>query len=122
MINENFFMECYNTVGEQWAYHRANRSEEAQLQFSGSAENISEFGSDIMDAGQIYIQRRGISHRVKGSPNYRRMVFYSREPWKVHVDPTKPLRQTRFQVTERVIESAPWRDEIKEYLSTALKR
>jgi hypothetical protein len=121
-INDNFFTECYNTVGEQWAYHRANRSDEAQLQFNGSAENISEFGSDIMDSGQIYIQRRGIAHRVKGSPNYRRMVFYSREPWKVLVDPKKPLRQTTFKVTERVLESAPWREEIKEYLSTALKR
>jgi hypothetical protein len=121
-INDNFFTECYNTVGEQFAYHRANRSDEAQLQFNGSAENISEFGTDLMDSGQLYVQRRGIAHRVKGSPNYRRMVFYSREQWKVLVDPSKPLRKTTFTVTERVLESAPWRDEIKEYLSTALKR
>jgi hypothetical protein len=122
LINDNFFMECYNTVGEQFAYHRANRSDEAQLQFNGSAENINEFGTDIMDAGNLYIQRRGISHRVKGSPNYRRMVFYSREPWKLLFDPGQSLRQTSFQVSERVIESAPWREEIAQYLATALQR
>lgn len=120
--NDHFFMECYNTVGEQWAYHRANRSEEAQLQFAGAAENINEFGTDLMDSGMLYVQRRGISHRVKGSPMYRRMVFYSKEPWKVMIDPKAPLRHTSFKVTERVLEHAPWRDEIAEYLSTALAR
>lgn len=120
--NDYFFMECYNTVGEQWAFHRANRSEEAQLQFCGAAENISEFGTELMDSGHLYIQRRGISHRVKGSPFYRRMVFYSKEPWKVHVDPTKPLRTSSFTVAERILETAPWRDEVAQYLDQALKR
>ena len=120
--NDYFFMECYNTVGEQWAYHRANRSEEAQLQFFGAAENISEFGTDIMDAGNLYIQRRGIAHRVKGSPHYRRMVFYSREPWKLHVDPNNPPRKTTLRVSERILETAPWRDEAAQYLEQSLKR
>lgn len=120
--NAEFFMECYNTVGEQFAFHRANRSEEAQLQFAGAAENISEFGTDLMDSGMIYIQRRGISHRVKGSPMYRRMVFYSREPWKVMIDPTKPLRRSSFKVSERILEGAFWREEIAQYLATALQR
>jgi hypothetical protein len=122
LINQNFFTECYNTVGEQWAYHRANRSEEAQFQFFGRAENISEFGNDLMNAGDIYIQRRGIAHRVKGSPDYRRFVFYSREPWKLLMDPTKPLRRTTFEVTERVLEPAPWREEIQKYLAEAAAR
>jgi hypothetical protein len=120
--NEFFFMECYNTVGEQFAFHRANRSEECQIQFCGAAENISEFGTDLMDSGMGYVQRRGISHRVKGSPAYRRMVFYSREPWKLHIDLSKPLRKTTFKVTERVLEAAPWRAEIAQHLATALKR
>ena len=116
ILNEEFFIECYNTVGEQFAYHRGNRNDEAQLQFQGSAENISEFGAGTLSSGEIYIQRRGIAHRVKGSPNYRRMVFYSRERWQLRVDPLKPLRRTSFDVRERVLEAAPWREELKQYL------
>jgi len=116
MQNAGFFIECYNTVGEQFAYHRGNRNDEAQLQFQGSAENISEFGAGTLRSGEIYIQRRGIAHRVKGSPTYRRMVFYSQERWNLGLDPTKPLRKTTFDVSERVIEAAPWREELKELL------
>jgi hypothetical protein len=117
MSNPGFFIECYNTVGQQFAFHRGNRNDEAQLQFQGAAENISEFGAGTLSSGEIYIQRRGIAHRVVGKPNYRRMVFYSQDRWKVLVDPTKPLRNTAFDVTERVIEAAPWREELKAALA-----
>src|SRR5262245_9682436 len=117
MSNSGFFIECYNTVGEQFAFHRGNRNDEAQLQFQGSAENISEFGSGVLTSVEVYVQRRVIAHRVKGSPTYRRMVFYSQDRWKVLIDPTKPLRQTTFDVGERVLEAAPWREELKAALS-----
>lgn len=117
MGNNEFFIECYNTVGEQFAYHRGNRNDEAQLQFQGSAENISEFGAGELLSGDIHVLRRGIAHRVKGSPNYRRMVLYSRDRWDVMVDPLKPVRNSSFDVSERVIASAPWRDELKEMLA-----
>lgn len=117
MENPGFFVECYNTLGEQWAFHRGNRNDEAQFQFQGTAGNISEFGADTLSAGDIYIQRRGIAHRVTGGVHYRRMVFYSQERWKVMVDPKRPPRQTTFEVTERVLEPAPWREQVRQALS-----
>jgi hypothetical protein len=47
------------------------------------------------------------------------MVFYSQDAWKVLIDPTKPLRKTTFEVKERVIEAAPWRDELKAMLAAS---
>jgi hypothetical protein len=117
MVNNDFFLECYNTVGEQFAYHRGNRSDEAQFQFMGVAANISEFGAGTLAAGELYIQRRGIAHRVKGGAEYRRMVFYSRQRWDLLVDPNKHLRTTRFEVKERILEPAPWREEARKVLA-----
>lgn len=117
MSNGDFFVECYNTVGEQFAFHRGNRNDEAQLQFQGSAENISEFGAGFLTSGEMSLLRRGIAHRVKGSPNYRRLVFYSRDRWDLRIDPKKPVRRTTFDVSERVIEAAPWREELRETLA-----
>lgn len=111
MKNGSFLVECYNTPGEQAAYHRGNRNEEFQFQFSGSADNICEFGSERMQAGDLFIVRRGIGHRVVGSPEFRRIVIYSKEPWTVLIDPAKALRKTTFSVEETVIDAAPWRSE-----------
>jgi len=113
MRNSRFFVECYNTTGAQFMFHRGNRSEEFQFQFSGTADNISEFGRDLMEPGDLVIVRRGISHRVIGSPNFRRFNLYSHDPWKLLIDPTAPARKTRFQVQETVLEAAPWRSAIK---------
>lgn len=110
MDNDDFVIECFNSVGPQRAFHRGNRADETQIQFQGTAENISEFGIAHMDSGDQYVVRRGIAHRVIGSPRYRRMVFYSAQRWKLHIDPTKPLRRTTFSVSETVLASAPWRD------------
>ncbi|HUB95756.1 MAG TPA: hypothetical protein VL993_07560, partial [Stellaceae bacterium] len=48
MKSDRFFVECYNTTGAQFAFHRGNRSEEFQFQFHGTADNICEFGTDKM--------------------------------------------------------------------------
>lgn len=113
MRNPRFFVECYNTTGAQFMFHRGNRSEEFQFQFCGTADNISEFGRDLMEPGDLAIVRRGISHRVIGSPNFRRFNLYSHDPWKLLIDPRAPARKTRFEVQETVIEAAPWRSGIK---------
>jgi hypothetical protein len=113
MENDHFVVECYNTTGEQSGFHRGNRNEEFQFQFFGSAENICEFGVDHMVSGDLFIVRRGIAHRVIGSRDFRRIVFYSADPWKLGVDPKKPLRQTSFNVQEKVIEAAAWRAELE---------
>ncbi|HXQ53972.1 MAG TPA: hypothetical protein VN802_22960 [Stellaceae bacterium] len=113
MKNDRFFVECYNTTGAQFAFHRGNRSEEFQFQFCGTAENISEFGTENMTPGDLALVRRGVSHRVIGSNNFRRIVLYGRDPWQVMIDPTKPLRRTRFDVAETVVDAAPWRRELE---------
>jgi hypothetical protein len=113
MRNDRFFVECYNTTGAQFAFHRGNRSEEFQFQFCGAAENISEFGTDHMGPGDLAVVRRGVSHRVIGSNGFRRIVLYSRDPWQVLIDPKTPLRRTRFEVSETVIDAAPWRRELE---------
>jgi len=113
MRNEHFLIECFNSTGAQFAFHRGNRNDEAQMQFQGTAENISEFGSGEMGSGDLYVVRRGIAHRVIGSPKYRRMVFYSDDRWKLHVDPANPPRKTTFEIKETVIEAAPWRKELE---------
>lgn len=112
MRNDSFFVECYNTVGAQFAFHRGNGNDEFQFQFCGTADNICEFGIDKMTPGDLVLVKRGIAHRVIGSPNFRRIVLYGREPWQVLIDPTKPLRRTRFDVAETVIDAAPWRKEL----------
>lgn len=112
MRNDSFFVECYNTVGAQFAFHRGNGNDEFQFQFCGTADNISEFGTDKMTPGDLVLVKRGVAHRVVGSPNFRRIVLYGREPWRVLIDPTKPVRRTRFDVTETVIDAAPWRKEL----------
>ena len=112
MRNDRFFVECYNTIGAQFAFHRGNGSEEFQFQFCGTADNICEFGTDKMTPGDLVIVRRGISHRVIGSNNFRRIVLYGRDPWQLMLDPTKPLRRTRFDVAETVVDAAPWRKEL----------
>jgi oxalate decarboxylase/phosphoglucose isomerase-like protein (cupin superfamily) len=113
MKNDRFVAECYNTTGAQFAFHRGNRNEEFQFQFFGTADNICEFGTEKMGAGDLFIVRRGIAHRVIGSRDFRRLVLYSADPWKLQIDPTKPVRQSRFEVTEKVIDKASWRAELE---------
>jgi hypothetical protein len=65
-----------------------------------------------MKPGDLFIVRRGIGHRVIGSKNFRRMVIYSKQPWKLLIDPAKAARVSTFEVTERIIDPAPWRSQI----------
>ncbi len=110
--NDKFLIECYNTDGAQLAFHRGNRNDEFQLQFQGTADNISEFGADVMKPGDLTIVPRGIAHNVIGSPTFRRIVLYSKPQWKVTVDPKKHACESTFEVVETVIERAAWRDDI----------
>jgi hypothetical protein len=112
MRNDRFLVECYNTNGEQFAFHRGNRNEELQFNFAGGCKNISEFGTDDMESGDLVVVRRGIAHRVIGSRDFRRITLYGADPWQVMIDPTKPLRKSRFEVTETVVDPAPWRKEL----------
>ena len=112
MKNDTFLIECYNTDGEQFAFHRGNRNEEFQFQFFGTADNICEFGTEYMGPGDLFVVRRGIAHRVVGSNDFRRLVIYSEAPWDVLIDLAKPVRKSTFEVEEKVIEAAPWRADL----------
>ena len=110
--NDEFLVECYNTDGPQFAFHRGNRNDEFQLQFQGTADNISDFGTDKMKPGDLSIVSRGIAHNIIGSPTFRRLVLYSKPRWKVVVDPTVHACESTFEVVETVIERAAWRDDL----------
>jgi hypothetical protein len=38
-----------------------------------------------------------------------RIVFYSRRPWKLKVDPTKHRHESSFEPREKVIKPAAWK-------------
>ncbi|HXP92929.1 MAG TPA: hypothetical protein VN905_05625 [Candidatus Binatia bacterium] len=109
-------MEVYNTVGEQFAFHRALESEEFGLQFMGASENMSEFeASQSMTPGELFLIPLGIAHSVRNcKADFRRMVIYSRYPFKVHVDESMHKFNSRFEVSETIVEDAPWHSEARE--------
>lgn len=109
--NDHFRLECFNSTGTQFGFHRGNRADEAQFQYVGPADNHSEYGLDTMQSGDLAIVRRGVSHRVTGSLTYRRITFYSKERWTVCVDAAHPPKRTTFDAWDEVIERAPWRDD-----------
>ena len=75
--SSNFIVEVFNTDGEQFAFHRGNRSDEFQLQFQGQAINSSELVEETLVSGMLSIVPRGISHSVLCSNAFRRLVIYT---------------------------------------------
>ena len=110
--SSNFIVEVFNTDGEQFVFHRGNRSDEFQLQFQGQAINSSELVEETLVSGMLSIVPRGISHSVLCSNAFRRLVTYTKEAWEVMVDVTKPAYSTTFEPSETVIERASWQDEL----------
>ena len=104
-----FVAECYNTKDEQFAFHRALRSEEFGLQFRGNAINMSEFEEGLrMVPGDLALIPLGIAHSVICEEDFLRVVFYSRMPWEVRVDPTSHLYQSTFDVRTTVVQAPDW--------------
>jgi quercetin dioxygenase-like cupin family protein len=116
MSSEFAMYEVYNTVGEQFAFHRALESEEFGLQFMGDNTNMSEFEETFpMSPGQWFLIPLGIAHSVKDcKPDFRRMVIYSRFPFTVLADESMHVTESRFEVRENVLEAAPWHAESRE--------
>jgi mannose-6-phosphate isomerase-like protein (cupin superfamily) len=105
----NFVVEVYNTDGEQFAFHRALRSEEFGLQFRGSATNMSEFDAALpMSPGDVALVPLGIAHSVITGKEFLRIVMYSRIPWDVRVDPAMHAWRSTFEVVTKVVEPAAW--------------
>lgn len=104
-----FVAEVYNTNGEQFAFHRALRSEEFGLQFRGNAVNMSEFESNLkMEPGDLALIPLGIAHSVICEENFLRIVLYSKLPWDVKVDPTNHAFDSTFEVKTNVVQAPAW--------------
>jgi quercetin dioxygenase-like cupin family protein len=102
-----FHTEAYNTVGEQFAFHRGLDDDELWLQFRGDSVNESEFGVYNLTPGEMNHIPPGIAHRVVGGEGFLRIVFYSHKPWKLMINPTRHHFESTFDIRARVVESAP---------------
>jgi quercetin dioxygenase-like cupin family protein len=114
MLAEHLRIRTYNMLGEQFAFHRALRSEEARIQFRGNALDMSEFENVDVRPGEVTIIPLGIAHSVitdpPDDPDFLRLNFYSALPWKVVMDPTKHVYESHFECTTTVHKEAEWRE------------
>ena len=106
-------IRCYNMLDEQFAFHRALRSEEVRIQFRGDALDLSEFENIEVSPGEITIIPLGISHSVitipPDNPDFLRLNFYSKLHWRVPIDPTRHVYDSKFEVSTTVHKEAEWR-------------
>jgi len=105
-------IRTYNMQGEQFAFHRALRSEEVRLQFRGDAIDMSEFENVDVKPGEVTIIPLGIAHSVISDPpedpSFLRLNFYSTLPWRVPIDATKHAYESHFECTTTVKKQADW--------------
>ncbi len=108
-------LKVYNIVGEQFAFHRALRSEEVRIHFRGDALDMSEVGNVETKPGTVTVIPRGIGHSVVTAPvdcpNFLRLNFYSELPWSYPHDVTRHHFESRFEITTDVLVKASWRQE-----------
>jgi mannose-6-phosphate isomerase-like protein (cupin superfamily) len=113
MESANMRIRTYNMQDEQFAFHRALRSEEVRIQFRGDALDMSEFENVEVSPGEVTIIPLGISHSVISIPpedeNFLRLNFYSKLRWRVSIDPTKHFFDSKFEVTTTEHKQAEWR-------------
>jgi quercetin dioxygenase-like cupin family protein len=114
MLAEHLRIRTYNMLGEQFAFHRALRSEEVRIQFRGDAVDMSEFENVDVRPGDVTIIPLGIAHSVitdpPDDPSFLRLNFYSTLPWKVVADPTKHAYESHFECKTTVRKEAEWRE------------
>ena len=112
MLAEHLRLRTYNMQGEQYAFHRALRSEEVRIQFRGNAIDMSEFENVEVKPGDVTIIPLGIAHSVISDPpedpSFLRLNFYSAQPWRVPIDPTRHCYQSTFECTTTVRKQANW--------------
>jgi quercetin dioxygenase-like cupin family protein len=105
----NFLIEVYNTTGEQFAFHRALRSEEFGLQFRGLSTNMSEFEASLpIGPGDLNVIPLGIAHSVLCQEDFLRTVWYSKIPWDVVTDVTKHAYESTWEIKTTTIKKAAW--------------
>jgi len=113
MRGKHLEIKVYNIIGEQFAFHRALRSEEVRIQFRGEALDMSETGNADTKPGTVTVIPRGIGHSVittpPDCPNFLRMNFYSELPWSYPTDVTKHHHDSQFTIETQVVTPAAWR-------------
>ena len=105
-------VKTYNITGEQFAFHRALRTEEVRIQFRGEAMDMSEIENQKVIPGEVTIIPRGIAHSVITIPpesrDFLRFNFYSSLPWSYPSDFTRHYFHSRFEVKTTVHKQAAW--------------
>lgn len=105
-------VKTYNIIGEQFAFHRALRSEEVRIQFRGRGLDMSELENMMVYPGRVTVIPRGIAHSVITDPpedeTFLRINFYSTLTWSYPADLTKHAFESTFEVETNVIRAAPW--------------
>lgn len=108
-------IKTYNITGEQFAFHRALRSEEVRIQFRGEALDTCEIDKTLVAPGDVSVIPRGIAHSVitepPDSPTFLRLNFYSNLPWRTPADLTRHQYKSTFETQTIVHDEAPWRIE-----------
>jgi hypothetical protein len=108
-------IKTYNIRGEQFAFHRALRSEEVRIQFRGEALDTCEIDKTLVAPGDVSVIPRGIAHSVitepPDSPLFLRLNFYSNLPWRMPADLTRHHYKSTFEVQTTVVDEAAWRIE-----------
>ncbi len=116
MESASMRIRTYNMQDEQFAFHRALRSEEVRIQFRGDALDMSEFENVEVSPGEITIIPLGIAHSVISIPpedeNFLRLNFYSKLRWRVPIDLAAHVINSKFEVTTTVHKQAEWRKKL----------
>jgi quercetin dioxygenase-like cupin family protein len=103
--SSGLMIECYNTTGEQFGFHRNLHADELWFHFAGSSHNDTELGTCELPTGGMTFVPEGVGHRTTGSPDPRMlMVMYHPYPTRVTIDPSQHVRETKFEtaIAERV--------------------
>jgi hypothetical protein len=109
IATDNFALETYNTVGAQFAFHRALQSDEFGFQFSGHGFNLSELEAKAATPpGSCALVPLGIAHSVLCDPGFLRFVAYSRIPWEVRADVSNHAYDSRFELVPNVLKPHAW--------------
>src|SRR5712692_2743795 len=106
-------IRTYNIRGEQHAFHRALRTEEARIQFRGDAVDLSELENVAVRPGDVTVIPLGIAHSVMTDPpdddSFLRLNFYSSVRWRVATDLTKHVHDSYFETSTKLIKDADWK-------------
>ncbi|MDB5554732.1 MAG: hypothetical protein JWL86_4716 [Rhizobium sp.] len=106
-------LKVYNIIGEQFAFHRALRSEEVRIHYRGEALDMSEVANVETKPGTVTVIPRGIGHSVIttpiDSPDFLRLNFYSELPWSYPHDVRDHHFDSHFEIMTEVVVKAAWR-------------